>query len=250
MCAGLENKVYRPTWFQKENDPITGSLLHVFNGKYWDCKSKQQWEGCPDIYLWSALPPQAHFAAHQVPAHVNLTSALPLPMDSLPYPATATVFWLATESCESSLNWPVGWDVCNLAYRAQNGPDGNALMSWDFLRLIDCLKRVGKFICGEITYHAVVALRSGVHAASLCVQQYLIFECVCINSVNGHVLSLPWLVKTRSLHGVLCIIDPSKRLLWLGGFACFCCFFLAGKPKPSAVLTGWRSHLLPAKTAW
>lgn len=57
--------------------------------------------------------------------------------------------------------------------------------------LIDCLKQVGKFICGEIAYCAVVALRSGVHTASLCVQQYLIFECVCINSVNDHVLSLP-----------------------------------------------------------
>lgn len=51
VCAGLENKVYHPTWFQKETDPITGSLLHVYNGKYWDCKAKLQWDNCPDIYL-------------------------------------------------------------------------------------------------------------------------------------------------------------------------------------------------------
>ncbi|XP_076452953.1 oxysterol-binding protein 1-like isoform X2 [Babylonia areolata] len=48
---GLENRVYQPTWFRKEVDPVTGNLQHVFTGKYWDTKSKQQWDTCPDIYL-------------------------------------------------------------------------------------------------------------------------------------------------------------------------------------------------------
>ena len=51
VCAGTENKVYKPTWFQRQTDPITGSLLHVFTGKYWDCKARLQWDMCPDIYL-------------------------------------------------------------------------------------------------------------------------------------------------------------------------------------------------------
>ena len=55
MCAGLENRVYQPTWFKKEVDPITGNMLHVFTGKYWEHKAKSQWDICPDIYLWSPL---------------------------------------------------------------------------------------------------------------------------------------------------------------------------------------------------
>ncbi|KAK7505919.1 hypothetical protein BaRGS_00002641 [Batillaria attramentaria] len=49
--VSLESKVYHPTWFKKELDPITGNPLHMFNGKYWECKSKGQWDNCPDIYL-------------------------------------------------------------------------------------------------------------------------------------------------------------------------------------------------------
>ncbi|KAK7087619.1 hypothetical protein V1264_021645 [Littorina saxatilis] len=48
---GLENKVYLPTWFNKELDPVTGTVLHIFNNKYWDHKVQQDWSCCPDIYL-------------------------------------------------------------------------------------------------------------------------------------------------------------------------------------------------------
>ncbi|XP_070204372.1 uncharacterized protein [Littorina saxatilis] len=49
--SSLENKVYLPTWFNKELDPVTGTVLHIFNNKYWDHKVQQDWSCCPDIYL-------------------------------------------------------------------------------------------------------------------------------------------------------------------------------------------------------
>lgn len=48
---GLEIKLYHPTWFKRETDPITNNPMYMYTGKYWDCKTKHQWDGCPDIYL-------------------------------------------------------------------------------------------------------------------------------------------------------------------------------------------------------
>ncbi|UYV77650.1 OSBP [Cordylochernes scorpioides] len=42
---------YEPTWFKKQNDPVTGNPIHVYNGQYWDSKQNQDWSRCPDIFL-------------------------------------------------------------------------------------------------------------------------------------------------------------------------------------------------------
>nr|CAD7198943.1 unnamed protein product [Timema douglasi] len=41
---------YEPIWFKKERDPWTGNIFHMYQNKYWECKEKQIWDGCPDIY--------------------------------------------------------------------------------------------------------------------------------------------------------------------------------------------------------
>jgi len=41
---------YEPNWFIKEKDPFTGSPVFVYNGNYWECKKKQDWSRCPDIF--------------------------------------------------------------------------------------------------------------------------------------------------------------------------------------------------------
>lgn len=41
---------YEPNWFVREKDPFTGSSVYVFSGEYWECKKKQEWARCPDIF--------------------------------------------------------------------------------------------------------------------------------------------------------------------------------------------------------
>ena len=41
---------YTPSWFRLINDPVTKTQSHSFTQEYWDCKSKQDWSRCPDIY--------------------------------------------------------------------------------------------------------------------------------------------------------------------------------------------------------
>jgi hypothetical protein len=45
-CTG-----YSPKWFVKEEDAQTGGVIHRFTGEYWQCKERQDWTRCPDIYL-------------------------------------------------------------------------------------------------------------------------------------------------------------------------------------------------------
>lgn len=63
--SGQPYPVYQPVWFKKEEDPITGALAHVYTGKYWEAKAKQDWSMCPNIF-WFCL---------------FLISALGLPID-------------------------------------------------------------------------------------------------------------------------------------------------------------------------
>ena len=49
--AGQEYVGYEPLWFKRETDPQTGNLIHTFNQEYWNCKEKQDWSHCPDIYV-------------------------------------------------------------------------------------------------------------------------------------------------------------------------------------------------------
>jgi hypothetical protein len=41
---------YDPVWFKKTIDPYTNQPIHVFKNEYWDCKMKNDWSKCPDIY--------------------------------------------------------------------------------------------------------------------------------------------------------------------------------------------------------
>ncbi|CAE1277747.1 OSBP [Acanthosepion pharaonis] len=51
LSQGWEYPGYEPIWFKKETDKITGNLIHMYRGNYWECKEKQDWSMCPDIYL-------------------------------------------------------------------------------------------------------------------------------------------------------------------------------------------------------
>lgn len=41
---------FKPKWFEKKYDSLTNSEIYVFNNEYWDCKSKQDWTRCEDIF--------------------------------------------------------------------------------------------------------------------------------------------------------------------------------------------------------
>ncbi|XP_076045090.1 oxysterol binding protein isoform X2 [Oratosquilla oratoria] len=47
---GREYPAYQPTWFLKEKDEETGGLIYKYKGEYWECKEKQDWSRCPDIF--------------------------------------------------------------------------------------------------------------------------------------------------------------------------------------------------------
>ncbi|XP_026284564.1 oxysterol-binding protein 1 isoform X2 [Frankliniella occidentalis] len=49
-AAGQSYPPYEPIWFKKEKEPWTGQICHIYNGNYWVCKEKQQWDVCPDIF--------------------------------------------------------------------------------------------------------------------------------------------------------------------------------------------------------
>ncbi|KAK3599071.1 hypothetical protein CHS0354_024397 [Potamilus streckersoni] len=42
---------HKPVWFEKQKDPITGNIIHVFNNRYWENKKSQDWSICPDIFI-------------------------------------------------------------------------------------------------------------------------------------------------------------------------------------------------------
>ncbi|XP_034237415.1 oxysterol-binding protein 1 isoform X2 [Thrips palmi] len=49
-AAGQSYPPYEPIWFRKDKEPWTGQICHIYQGKYWECKEKQQWDMCPDIF--------------------------------------------------------------------------------------------------------------------------------------------------------------------------------------------------------
>ncbi|XP_042856242.1 oxysterol-binding protein 1-like isoform X4 [Penaeus japonicus] len=49
-AEGREYPPYCPTWFVKETDDVTGALIFRFTHEYWDCKERQEWSRCPDIF--------------------------------------------------------------------------------------------------------------------------------------------------------------------------------------------------------
>jgi hypothetical protein len=47
LTTSNDNKA---AWFKKIIDPYTNQCIHVTNNEYWDCKERQDWNRCPDIY--------------------------------------------------------------------------------------------------------------------------------------------------------------------------------------------------------
>nr|KAF6466848.1 oxysterol binding protein [Rousettus aegyptiacus] len=41
---------YKALWFERKQDPVTKELTHIYRGGYWECKEKQDWNSCPDIF--------------------------------------------------------------------------------------------------------------------------------------------------------------------------------------------------------
>ncbi|XP_011333260.1 oxysterol-binding protein 1 isoform X2 [Ooceraea biroi] len=49
-AQGLLYESYEPLWFRKKQDPYTDSRCYVFNGEYWDYKSRGDWSRSPNIF--------------------------------------------------------------------------------------------------------------------------------------------------------------------------------------------------------
>ncbi|XP_071572987.1 oxysterol-binding protein 1 isoform X2 [Temnothorax nylanderi] len=49
-AQGLPYEAYEPLWFKKKQDPYTDSRCFVYNGEYWDHKSRGDWSRCPNIF--------------------------------------------------------------------------------------------------------------------------------------------------------------------------------------------------------
>jgi len=41
---------YKSKWFKKNYDPFTDSEIHTYTNEYWECKLKQDWSRCDDIF--------------------------------------------------------------------------------------------------------------------------------------------------------------------------------------------------------
>ena len=50
VCVDTLDATHKPLWFEKVIDEDTGLETMKFNGKYWDCKAKNDWSMCPDLY--------------------------------------------------------------------------------------------------------------------------------------------------------------------------------------------------------
>uniref|UniRef100_A0A670ZQY1 Oxysterol-binding protein n=2 Tax=Pseudonaja textilis TaxID=8673 RepID=A0A670ZQY1_PSETE len=50
LAEGKDYKGYTPLWFERKVDPLTGELMCVYKGGYWESKEKQDWSQCPSIF--------------------------------------------------------------------------------------------------------------------------------------------------------------------------------------------------------
>uniref|UniRef100_A0A452DT16 Oxysterol-binding protein n=1 Tax=Capra hircus TaxID=9925 RepID=A0A452DT16_CAPHI len=48
--AGAAHDPYKALWFERRKDPVTRELTHIYRGGYWECKERQDWDSCPDIF--------------------------------------------------------------------------------------------------------------------------------------------------------------------------------------------------------
>jgi hypothetical protein len=42
--------IYKSKWFKKQHDTFTDSEMHSYTNEYWECKQKQDWSRCDDIF--------------------------------------------------------------------------------------------------------------------------------------------------------------------------------------------------------
>ncbi|CAF0862198.1 unnamed protein product [Adineta steineri] len=42
--------LYKSKWFKKQYDPLTDSEMYMYTNEYWECKAKQDWSRCDDIF--------------------------------------------------------------------------------------------------------------------------------------------------------------------------------------------------------
>ncbi|XP_074869251.1 oxysterol-binding protein 2 isoform X2 [Carettochelys insculpta] len=47
---GKDYEGYVPLWFERKVDALTGELICVYKGGYWEAKENQDWHLCPDIF--------------------------------------------------------------------------------------------------------------------------------------------------------------------------------------------------------
>ncbi|KAI5724832.1 hypothetical protein M8J77_007703 [Diaphorina citri] len=48
--GGSEDTSYRPQWFRRQIDETSQEVSYQYTNEYWECKSKQDWSRCPDIF--------------------------------------------------------------------------------------------------------------------------------------------------------------------------------------------------------
>lgn len=48
--TGAAHDPYKALWFERRKDPVTRELTHIYRGGYWECKERQDWDSCPDIF--------------------------------------------------------------------------------------------------------------------------------------------------------------------------------------------------------
>ena len=41
---------YKPCWLKTVVDPFTNQPIHVYTNEYWECKERQDWSRCPDLF--------------------------------------------------------------------------------------------------------------------------------------------------------------------------------------------------------
>ncbi|XP_034026205.1 oxysterol-binding protein 2 isoform X2 [Thalassophryne amazonica] len=50
LAEGREYEDYKPLWFHRRRDPVTGETNFVYKGGYWEAKERHDWSMCPDIF--------------------------------------------------------------------------------------------------------------------------------------------------------------------------------------------------------
>ncbi|XP_007437716.1 oxysterol-binding protein 2-like, partial [Python bivittatus] len=48
--TGKDYEGYIPLWFERKVDPMTGELICIYKGGYWESKEKHDWSQCPSIF--------------------------------------------------------------------------------------------------------------------------------------------------------------------------------------------------------